>query len=179
MSLPDFYRSLTYAMMKTEENGSDSILLCWKGLLSPIKELGEVEVLERHTSVNRDGGSSCAEVARTVADPTFPVSVVSDGDRNLGVCPNEIIPSKHRQVGHHASSPQLPVLLTSERRVDIPVTMEREEVTHSLLASRDHLSEPPSSRIVDLPLPVLPRITLPRFSFSPSGIDKMLECRLA
>jgi hypothetical protein len=31
---------------------NDSILLCGKALLSPIKELDEVEVLERHTSLH-------------------------------------------------------------------------------------------------------------------------------
>jgi hypothetical protein len=83
------------------------------------------------------------------------------------------------------SSPQLPAPPTSERHVDIPVTLEREEATHSSRqdcmssASGDNVSEPPSSQIVDLPLPVIPRITLPRFSLSHSGIHKMLECRLA
>jgi hypothetical protein len=55
---------------------NDSILLCRKALLSPIKELDKLEVLERHRSVDRDNKSSCAEVAKAVADPT-----VSDDDR--------------------------------------------------------------------------------------------------
>jgi hypothetical protein len=80
-------------------------------------------------------------------------------------------------------SPQFPALLTS----DNPVTPER-EVKHSSrhdcsrtstsLASRDHVHVP-SSRIVDLPLPVFPRIALPRSSLSSSGIHDMLERRFA
>jgi hypothetical protein len=50
-------------------------------ILSPIKKLDELEVLERYTSLDRDSGS-CAEVAKTVADPTFLGSVESDDDRN-------------------------------------------------------------------------------------------------
>jgi hypothetical protein len=166
--------------MKTEENGNDSIFLCRKGLLSPIKELDEVEVLERHTSVGRDSGSSGAEVAKTVADPTFPGPVVSDDDRKCW----DLFQRSHTPPPIWTlSSPQLPALPTSKRRVDIPVTPEREEATYSLLASLDHVSEPhhlaSSSRIIDLPLPVFPRISLPRLSLSPSGIDKMLERRLA
>ena len=84
------------------------------------------------------------------------------------------------------SSPQLPALPTSERHVGIPVTPECEEEMDPSLASRDYASKAPhfvpssrSSQIVDLPLPVFARITLPRFSLSPSGIDKMLERQLA
>jgi hypothetical protein len=82
--------------------------------------------------------------------------------------------------------------VSSEHHVGIPVTLEREEVIHSPgqdcmnLASQEHVSEPPhlasssrSSQIVDLPLLVFPRIALPRFSLSPSGIDKMFEGRSA
>ena len=79
-----------------------------------------------------------------------------------------------------------PALPTSECHVGVPVTPEREEETHTSLASPDHASIAPhlvsssrSSQIVDLPLPVFARITLPRFSLSPSGIDKMLERQLA
>ncbi|KAF8502934.1 hypothetical protein F5888DRAFT_1125764 [Russula emetica] len=114
--------------MKTEGNGNDSILLYPKALLSPIEELDEVEVLERHTSLDRDSGSSCAEVAKTVADPSFPGPVVSDDDR--------------RGLSQRKHTPDAPPICT------------------------------PSS-------PQLPRITLPRFSPSPLGIDKMLERRLA
>jgi hypothetical protein len=106
--------------MKTEGNGNDSILLYPKALLSPIEELDELEVLERHASLDRDSGSSCAEVAKTVADPSFSGPVVSDDDRRG-------------------------------------------------LSQRNHTPSPPQ----------LPRITLPRFSLSPLGIDKMLERRLA
>ena len=61
-------------------------------LLSPIKELDELEVLDD------DSRSSCAEVAKTVADPTFPAP---DDDRksSLGVCPNETTSPVLRQFG--------------------------------------------------------------------------------
>ena len=66
------------------------------------------------------------------------------------------------------------------RQVDIPLTPQREAIiTHSSPASRDRVPELAPPRIVDLPLPVLPRITLPRFSLSPSGIHKVLERRFA
>ena len=154
--------------------------------------MDELGVLERHTTFDHDSGYSCAEVAKTFADPTFPGPMVSGDDRSSwGLS----------QRDHTAdappiwtpSSPQLPAFPISDLQVDTPVTPEREEVTrnvkrnifdqllyvtwltHSSLDSRDHVSEPPSSRIVDLPLPVFPRITLPRFSLSPSGIHKVLE----
>ena len=159
---------------------NDSILLCQKGLLSPIKELDEVEVLERHMSLDRDSESFCAEVAKAVADPTFPGPVVSDDDRKSW----DLFQRNHTTDAPPIwtlPSPRLPA--TRERRVDIPVMLEREEVTHSSLASRDHVSEPSlhlaSSRIVELPLPVFPGVNLARFSLSPLGIDKMLERRLA
>jgi hypothetical protein len=164
--------------MKTEENGNDSILLCGKALLSPIKELDEVEILEKHTSLDRDSGSSWAEVAKTVADPTFPGSVVSDDDRKFwGLSQRNH--TRDAPPIWTLSSPKFPALPTSRRRVDIPVRLEREDVTHSSLASRDHVSEPPLPRIDDLPLPAFSRITLPRFSLSPLGIHNMLEHRLA
>ena len=51
-----------------------------------IRELEEVyQFLERHTSVERDSGSFCAEVAKAVADTTFPGPVVSDDDRKSWV----------------------------------------------------------------------------------------------
>jgi hypothetical protein len=43
------------------------------------------------------------------------------------------------------------------------------------LAPRDQVSEPPSSRIVDLPFSL---VTLSRFSLSPSGFHKTLERQL-
>jgi hypothetical protein len=60
---------------------------------------------------------------------------------------------------------------------------EREQAIHpprqdssiTTNGSRDHVSEPPSPRTFDLPLPVFP---LPRFSLSPSGIHKMSKRRL-
>ncbi len=155
--------------MKTEleEKATDSILLGRRTLLSPIEELNELEVLERHTSL--DSGNSGAEVAKTVADPTFPGPVVSDDD------PECWILSERNQTSDvppicPPSSPSPLALPISERHVDIPVTPERR---HS---SRDHVS---SSRIVDLPLPVFPRITLPLFSLPPSGIHKTLKQHLA
>jgi hypothetical protein len=57
-------------------------------------------------------------------DSWYPTTIAS-----LGVCPNETTPPMHRQLWT-PSSPQLPALPTSERRVDIPLTLEREEVTH-------------------------------------------------
>jgi len=164
--------------MKIEENGNDSILLCRKGSLSPIKELDEVGVLERHTSLDRDSESSFAEVAKTVVDRTFPGPVVPDDDRkSWGSSQRNHTPDAPPI--WTLPSPRFPALPTRGRRVDVPVTLEREEVTHASLASRNHAPEPPPSRIIDLPLPVFSRITLPRFSLSPSGIDKMLERRLA
>jgi hypothetical protein len=116
--------------MKTEGNENDSILLCRKASLSPIKELDELEGLERHTSLDRDSGSSCAEVAKTVADPTFPGLVVSDDDRkSWGLSQRSHAPDAAPI--WTPSSPPLPALPTSERHVDIPLTLEREEVTHS------------------------------------------------
>jgi hypothetical protein len=175
MSLP--YLSIDrsdHLPMKTEEDGNDSIFLCQKALLSPIKELDEPEVLERHALLDRDSVSSCAEVAKTVADPTFPGRVVSDDDRKFWGKPQR----NHTDAPPiwTLSSPRVRALPTRERRVDIPVTLECEEVTHLSLAS---LSEPPphlaSSSRIDLPLPVFPQITLPRFSLSPSCIQKMFE----
>jgi len=117
-----------------------------------------------------------AEVSKTVADPTFPGPMESADDRkSCHTTPPIWTPP----------FPQFPAILTS----DNPVTPER-EVKHSSrhdgscsvtntsmsLDSRDHV---PSSRIVDLPLPVFPRITLPRSSLSSSGIHDMLERRYA
>jgi hypothetical protein len=166
--------------MKTEGNGNDSILPCRKVSLSPIKESDGIEVRGRHrASLDGDSGSSCAEVAKTVADLTFPGLVLSDDDRK----------SSHRNDSPDAvpiwtlSSHQMPTLPTSERQVDISLTLEHEEVTHSSQqdcnsSSRDHLFEPPSSRIIDL-LPIFPRINSPRSSLSPSGFHRILEHRLA
>jgi len=167
--------------MKIEENGNDSILLCRKGSLSPIKELDEVEVLERHTSLDRDSESSFAEVAKTVVDRTFPGPVVPDDDRkSWGSSQRNHTPDAPPI--WTLPSPRFPALPTRGRRVDVPVTLEREEVTHASLASRNHAPEPPPSRIIDLPLPVFSRITLPRFSLSPSDLQvsthSMLERRL-
>jgi hypothetical protein len=103
------------------------------------------------------------EVAKTVADPTFQDPWYPTTIARLGVCPNEATTPMHRQFGLH------PPLSYRGRTTN----------TSTNLPSWDHVSEPPSSRIVDLTLPVFPRITLPRFSVSPSGIGKMLERRLA
>jgi hypothetical protein len=63
--------------MKAEENGNDSILLCRKALLSPIKGLDEVEV--HHLTVTV--GLLAQEWPRqSLIDPTFPRRVVSDDD---------------------------------------------------------------------------------------------------
>lgn len=139
------------------------------------------EVLERPESLH--SGFSCSEVPKTIADPAFPGHVVSDEDPEtwlLNTTPN---------------APPSPI--TSEHRVDISLTLESEEVTHSArqdcgsvtnasmsLTSRDHVSErpfhlPPPPRITNLALPVFPRIALPRFSLPPAGINKMLEHQLA
>ena len=163
--------------MKAEGNENDSIFLCRKAVLSPIKELDELEVLERHTSLDRDSGSSNTEVrvAKTVADLTFPGPVVSDDCRKSWSLSQRNHTSDAPPIWI-LSSPRFPVLPTGkrERQVDIPVTPRRKEVKHSSLASPDHVPEPP--RIV---VPAFPRITLPRFSLSPSGIDKVLGRRLA
>lgn len=165
--------------VKTEENGDDPNFLCQKAILSPIRELDEPEVLERHTSLDRDSVFSCVEVAKTVADPTLSGRMASDGDHRFGGlsqrgCTNDAPPV------WTLPSPLSPVIPTSKRQVNIPVTLEREEVTHSSLAS---LSEPPldlaSSSRIDLPLRVIPQIALPRFSLSPSGIHKVPGRRLA
>jgi hypothetical protein len=107
--------------MKTEDNGNDSILLFRKTLLSPIKELDEVEVLERHTSLDHDSGFSCTEVAKTVADPTFPGPMVSNDDR------------RSWDLSQRNHTPDAPPIWTpsssSERHVDIPFTLEREEAS--------------------------------------------------
>jgi hypothetical protein len=63
------------------------------------KELDEVEVMKRRTSVDRYSGSSCAEFANAVADPTFPGPVVSDDDRKSWGCSNETMSPMHRQFG--------------------------------------------------------------------------------
>ena len=85
--------------------------------------------------------------------------------------------------------------LSSSRLPDIPMTLGRDEVTHSLrqdcssvidtsisLGSRNHVSGPlhlsPSSRTTNIPLPVFPRITLPPFSLSPTGINNLLKRQL-
>ena len=121
--------------MKTEGNGNDSILLCQKASLSPIKELDEVEAMKRDASLDRDSGSSCAEDGRAVADPTFPGPVVSDdGRKSWGLS----------QRNHNSDSPPiwtpspLPALPTIERHVGIPLTLER-EVTHSSRQDRASL----------------------------------------
>jgi hypothetical protein len=157
-----------YLAIKTEENGNDSILLCRKALLSPIEELDEVEVLERHRhrSLDCDSGSSCAEVFKTVADHAFLGPVVSDDDRE---------PWGLSERNHTPDSPPIwtPSSPHSSRQDCSSVAN-----TSMSLACRDHVSEPPSPRIVDLPLPVFPRIDLPRFSLSPLGIRKVLESPL-
>jgi hypothetical protein len=165
--------------MKAEGNENDSIFLCRKAVLSPIKELDELVVLERHTSLDRDSGSSNTEVrvAKTVADPTFPGLVVSDDDRKTwGPCLSQRNPTPDAPPIWIPSFPQLPTLPTS-LQVDIPVTPERRKKIHWLLASPDHVPERPSYRID--PLPIFARITLPRFSLSPSGIHKVFDPRLA
>jgi len=140
--------------MKTGGNGNDSILLYRKALLSPIKELDELEVLERHKSLAIDGDSesSCAAVAKTVADPTFqdpwyPTTIASINWANET---SETTPRCTPNLG--TVLPSVASFPTSEHQVDIPVTLEREEVTHSSrqdcsrsmsLASRDHVTEPP------------------------------------
>jgi hypothetical protein len=178
MSLPhlSFDRS-DHLPMKTEENGDDSNFLCRKAILSPIRELDEPEVLERHTSLDRDSVSSCAEVAKT----TFSGCLVSDDDRRFwGLSQRGCTPDAPPI--WTLPSPRSPAVPTSKRRVYIAVTLEREEVTHLSLASL-RLSEPPphlaSSSRIDPPLPVFPQIILPRFSLSPSGIRKVLERRFA
>ena len=181
--------------MKAEGNENDSIFLCQKALLSPIEELDELEVLERHTSLDRDSRSSCAKVAKIIADTTFPGSMVFGDDRKSWDLSqiNQILDAPPIWT---LPSPRLPAFPTGGRRMGIPMTLGREEVTQSprqdcssvadtsmSLASRNHVSEPPhlasSSRTTELPLPVFPRITLPPFSLSPTGIDKMLKCQLA
>ena len=73
--------------MKSEGNGNDSILLHQKALLSPIEELDELDGLERHTSLDRDGKSSCAKSPGLspippFQDPWYPTTIAS-----LGICP--------------------------------------------------------------------------------------------
>lgn len=180
--------------MKIEEN--DSLLLCPK-TLSPIKELDEPEAPERHTSLDRDSGSSCADFVETVADPTFPGPLVSDDDpRSLGLSQRDHTTFDTPPIST-PSSPHLPVFPISHLQVGHPVTPQREKVTrnekrntfgqlrcvtwltHSSLDSRDVPEPPFRINIVDLPLPVLPRMALPRFSLSPSGIHKLLGRRSA
>ena len=86
--------------------------------------------------------------------------------------------------------------LSSFKLPDIPITLGREEVTQSprqdcssvtdtsiSLYSCNHVSGPlhlaSSSRTTDIPLPVFPRITLPPFSLSPTGINNLLKRQLA
>ena len=152
--------------IKTKENGNDLDPSVSEGITVADQGIDEVEVLERHTSLDRDSGSFFTEVAKTVADPTFPGPVVSDDDhKRWGLSQRSHTPPPFW-------TPSFPQL--HEHHVDVPVTPKREEVTHSLVVSRDHVSEPlhlaSSSRIIDLPLPVFPRISLPRLSLSPSGI---------
>ena len=128
--------------------------------------------MERETSLDHDSGSFFAEVAKTIADPTIPGPMVSDDDRKS--CDlSERNHSPDIPPTWTPPSPHLPPLPTSERQVDIPATLK---VTHS---SRVHVSELPSSRIIDLPLPVFSQITLRRSSLSSSNIHNMLEVRLA
>ena len=88
-----------HLLMNTEGNGNDSVLQSRKALLSPIKELNELEVLERHKSLDGDSGSSCAEATKTVADPTFQDPWYPTTIASLGVCPNEAALPMHRQFG--------------------------------------------------------------------------------
>jgi hypothetical protein len=143
--------------MKTEGSENDSILS--SRALSPIKELDELETLDR------DSGSSCTEVAETVADNTFP----GPDRKTCGLSQKINIPDA--SPNWILSSPRFRALRTSKRHFDIPVTPQREP------ASRDHVSEQ-QSFTGNLALPVFPRITLPRFSFSPSDIRKAFEHRL-
>ena len=123
--------------MKTEGNGDDSILLFRKALLSPIKELDELEVLERHTSPDHDSGSSCAEVAKTVADPTFSGRVVSDDDDRSSW---DLSQPNHTPDAPPIWTPSSP----SKRHVDISLTPEREEVTD---LSRQDCASPKSQDV--------------------------------
>ena len=122
--------------MKTD---NDSILLCRKAILSPIKELDELEVLERHMSLDHDSGSSCAEVAKTVADPTFPGPMVSDDDRrSRGLSQRDHTPDAPPI--WTPSSPQLLAFPISDLQVDTPVTPERKvkrNVKRKLIYSAD------------------------------------------
>jgi hypothetical protein len=115
---------LTLAL-KTE--GNDSNLLGRKAILSPIKELDEDEVLERHMPLDRDSGSSCAEVAKTVADPTFPGPVVSDNDRRSGGLSH----TPDTPPIWTPSSPQLPAFPITVLQVNNPVTPESGKVTRN------------------------------------------------
>jgi hypothetical protein len=75
--------------MKTEENGNDSIFLCRKAL-SPIKEIDELEVLERDTSLDREvflQKSPRQSLIQPFQDPWNPPTIARPG-----ICPNETTP---------------------------------------------------------------------------------------
>jgi hypothetical protein len=125
--------------------------------------LDELEALERYTSLDRDSGSSWAESGKTVTDLTFLGPVVSDDDRKFcGLS----------QRNHTPDAP--PIWTPSSSHSSLQDCSVNN--TSMSLASRDQVSQPPSSRIVDLPFP---RVTLSRFSLSPSCFHKTLERQLA
>jgi hypothetical protein len=102
------------------------------------------------------------------------------GSQVLGFVPTK----PHPQCSAKLDSCQYsPIHERIELQVDIPVTLEREEVTHSLsLHQLPQTTCPPclifsifsNCRSDDLRFPVFPRITLPWFSLSIAGIHKML-----